>query len=394
MKRSPLLSICLIVLVDVLGLTLILPLLPFYAEHFGAKPFTVGLLMSVFGLCQFIGAPVLGRLSDRVGRKKVLLVSQMGTFVGFLILAFAPSLSWVFLSRIVDGLTAGNISVAQAFIADEAEPRHRARFFAFIGVAFGIGFLIGPAVTGFLLHFGYVYPIFLAALLSLTSVFCTFFLLPSAAGRDSDSVAKESRTVSFQRVLRNRPLLTFLGQFFFFVVGFGTLVSGLALFAERRFTYQGLPFQAREVAYLMAYNGFIGVLAQGIFTGILVRRFGERKIVASGLVGMASGFFILLFAHTIPVLVLSMTVFSAGNALVWPSLTSLISQAAAKGEQGRALGMKESLMAISQVIVPAVGGLLIQWGHLNWWVAMGGTAIAAALAIQAFARKVVLGENA
>src|SRR5580693_4355995 len=166
-NRSPLLPIFLIVLVDVLGMTIILPLLPFYAEHFGASALQVGLLVSTYALCQLVAGPVLGQWSDRMGRRKpLLIVSQLGTFAGFLILASAHSLWVVFLSRVIDGLTAGNLSLAQAYIADVTEPEHRAKSFGIIGIAFGIGFLIGPATSGFLSQYGYTYPILAAAALS------------------------------------------------------------------------------------------------------------------------------------------------------------------------------------------------------------------------------------
>src|SRR4029077_1543312 len=177
-KSSPLLPIFLIVVVDVLGLTIILPLLPFYAESLGATPRVVGLLVSAYAICQLIAGPPLGHLSDRIGRRPVLLVSQVGTCIGFLILAYANTLWVVFLARIIDGLTAGNLTVAQAYIADVTDPEHRTRSFGIIGIAFGLGFLVGPGISGFLAQFGNVYPIFAAAGLSFTSILCTYFLLP------------------------------------------------------------------------------------------------------------------------------------------------------------------------------------------------------------------------
>ncbi|HVW11057.1 MAG TPA: MFS transporter, partial [Bryobacteraceae bacterium] len=156
-NRSPLLPIFLIVLVDILGMTIILPLLPFYALHFGASDTVVGLLISTYALCQLVAGPVLGSWSDRIGRKPLLILSQLGTFIGFLILANAWTLWVIFLSRVIDGITAGNLSLAQAYIADVTEPQNRAKSFGVIGIAFGIGFLVGPGISGFLSQYGYTY---------------------------------------------------------------------------------------------------------------------------------------------------------------------------------------------------------------------------------------------
>ncbi|HVY46498.1 MAG TPA: MFS transporter, partial [Minicystis sp.] len=177
--KSPLLPIFLTVFVDVLGLTLVLPLLPFYAEHFGATAFEVTMIAASYSACQLVSGPLLGRLSDRVGRKPTLLASQMGTLVGFLVLAFASQLWMLFLGRIIDGSTAGNLSIAQAYISDVTTPDKRTRAFAVIGISFGMGFLIGPALSGVLAQrWGYAAPMFLAAALSATSVLTTATLLP------------------------------------------------------------------------------------------------------------------------------------------------------------------------------------------------------------------------
>src|SRR5271169_5526267 len=181
LRPSPLLAIFLIVAVDILGLTIMIPLLPFYAEKLGASPTQVGLLIGVYAACQLVSGPLLGRLSDFTGRKPLLLVSQVGTLIGFLILAFAPSLWVVFIARVIDGATAGNLSLAQAYISDVTRPEERAKSFGVIGIAFGMGFLIGPAISGFLSTYGYQYPIFAAAALSATSILATYFLLPEDA---------------------------------------------------------------------------------------------------------------------------------------------------------------------------------------------------------------------
>src|SRR5512136_2197359 len=167
-----------IVLIDLLGLTIIIPLMPLYAATFGASPLVIGLLGAIYPIMQFIGAPVLGRLSDRYGRRPILLISQLGTFVGFVILGFANALWMLFLSRIVDGISGANISTAQAYIADVSDEKNRAKNFGLIGAAFGLGFIIGPAVGGFLSQFGYQVPAFFAAGLSLLSITLTYIMLP------------------------------------------------------------------------------------------------------------------------------------------------------------------------------------------------------------------------
>ena len=141
--------------VDVLGLTIMIPLLPFYAEKLGASPFEVGWLIGVYAVCQLISGPLLGRMSDHMGRKPLLIVSQLGTFTGFIITAFAPNLWILFLARAIDGSTAGNLSLAQAYISDVTKPEDRAKSFGIIGIAFGMGFLIGPAISGFLARYDY-----------------------------------------------------------------------------------------------------------------------------------------------------------------------------------------------------------------------------------------------
>ncbi|MDQ2945395.1 MAG: MFS transporter, partial [Acidobacteriota bacterium] len=224
MRRSPLFPIFLIVSVDVLGLTIILPLLPFYAEKFGATPTVVGLLVSTYAFCQLIAGPVLGQMSDRSGRRPLLLVSQAGTFIGFLILAYAGSLWVIFLSRILDGFTAGNLSLAQAYISDVTKPEERAKSFGIIGIAFGMGFLIGPGISGFLSQYSYQLPIFAAAALSATSILATYFLLPNNAPVSSKDTAARRLTLldwrTYARYFRRPELAPLLWQFFAFTFAF------------------------------------------------------------------------------------------------------------------------------------------------------------------------------
>jgi len=372
MKKSPLLSIFLIVLVDVLGLTIILPLLPFYAESMGATPATVGLLVSTYALCQLIAGPPLGHLSDRMGRKPVLLVSQMGTCAGFIILASARVLWIVFLARVIDGLTAGNLTVAQAYISDVTTPEQRTKSFGIIGIAFGLGFLVGPGVSGFLAQFGATYPIFAAAGLSFTSIMCTYFLLPSVQPHpDADEHNSPSRWKSYVESFKDAQLGPMLLQFFAFTFAFSTFFSGFALFAERRFTHNAVPFGPKEVGYLFAFSGFIGVLIQGGGMGPLVKATGESRLVQMGFATMAAGFALLSGVHGLPYLLVAIGLLTFGSAILRPSLTTLITIRAARHRQGLVIGLMQSLMSISQIVAPVIAGLLIQSQFLSMWALAG-----------------------
>jgi DHA1 family tetracycline resistance protein-like MFS transporter len=373
----PLLPIFLIVLVDVLGLTIVLPLLPVYGESFGASAFVAALLVPVYSACQLFSGPVLGNMSDRIGRRRVLLLSQAGTFIGFLMIAGAHALWMIFLGRILDGLTAGNLSVAQAYIADNTEPKHRTRAFAFIGIAFGIGFLLGPAVTAFLSRFGMSVPLYCAAGLSLTSIACTFTLLP----RDTPSGARAPAAADLPAGRRlgllewgryagflRRPILGgVLAEFFFYQMSFSMFISGFALFAERRYTWHSQPFTPHEIGLLYAFSGLIGIIVQGGLLGRAVRVFKERRLVAMGLCSMAAGYALLGYVEPVGPLLVAVGLSSIGNSVLRPSLTTIVTQVVPDAERGVALGLMQSLASLASITAAPISGWLIDHQHLTSW---------------------------
>jgi DHA1 family tetracycline resistance protein-like MFS transporter len=368
LRQSPLLPIFLIVLVDILGLTIMLPLLPFYAEHLGASALVVGLLTSSYAFCQLIAGPILGRLSDRMGRKPLLIVSQIGTLIGFLILAVSNTLWLVFLSRIIDGLTAGNLSLAQAYIADVTEPENRAKSFGVIGIAFGIGFLIGPGVSGYLSQFGYSYPIFAAASLSALSIVCTATLLPKVEPHTADSDGGPGGRrlgildwKGYAQYFARPDLGPLLWQFFFFAFSFSLFITGYALFSERR-----LHMGPKDVGYVLAWVGFLGIILQGGLMGRLVKRFGERTLVWTGFLISATSNAWMAFLQTIPQMFANAT-YGAYGGVVRPSVTALISHKASRREQGVVLGLTQSITSVCQIIGPIVAGALIDRGYLEAW---------------------------
>lgn len=375
MRKFPLLPIFLIVAVDVLGLTIMIPLLPFYAEKLGASPSQVGWLVSVYALCQLFSGPLLGRLSDRTGRKPLLIVSQIGTLIGFLVTAWAGTLGMVFLGRIIDGATAGNLSLAQAYISDVTKPEERAKSFGIIGIAFGLGFLIGPAVSGFLSTYDYRYPIYAAALMSFTSILATTFLLPSASsvppkqGEPTGPGGKRLSLVAwgaYARYFKRPELGNLLFQFLTFTFSFAMFVSALPLFVERRLTWNGRPFGPEQTGYAWAYAGFMGIFLQGPALGRLVKRFGEAALTRIGFAAYGIGYVMLAFCHSVPWLVASMTALVLGG-LVRPTLTSSITQRTSRDEQGVVLGLTQSLNSVSQIVAPPLAGWMIQHNLLTGW---------------------------
>ncbi len=372
--KKVLLPIFLIVAVDIMGMTIVLPLLPFYAERFGATPQVVGLLVTTYALCQLIAGPLLGRLSDRHGRKPWLIVSQIGTFIGLLVLGGARTLAWLFFSRFLDGITAGNLSLAQAYISDVTEPEDRAKSFGVIGIAFGLGFLIGPALSGFLAQYDYSYPAWAAAALSLTSIFCTWTLLPEAAPVDDDGSGKRLNLLdwsAYAEYFRRAELAPLLAQFFLFCLMFSMFISGFALFAERRFA-----FGPREVGYLYAYSGLLGVVIQGGLLGRLVKRFGERALARAGFACAAAGLAGLAFTSPVPALILVFTATSFGTGVLRPALTSLVTRAVGRKEQGVVLGLTQTLNSTASILSPLIAGFLIGRGELAAW-ALAAAALSA-----------------
>lgn len=352
--------IFLTVFVDVLALTFVLPLLPYYAQTFGASPLQVGLLLASFSLCQFVSGPILGRMSDRYGRKPVLVTSQLGTLIGLLVIGTAGSLTWLFVGRILDGLTAGNLSIAQAYITDETKPEERTKAYSFFGIAFGVGFLVGPALSGALAkRYGYAAPALGAAGLSLLSIVLSTTLLPNR--KPAPILERVGFLPALRRVLGRSVVRSRILELFGFVFSFAILTGGLALFLERR-----LKFDVEQVGYAFAFSGLVGGLVQG-GVGRAAKRLGESRLSAIGLVLMSVGYVILAFSYNLPTLALALGIGGVGAAVVRPALTTMIAGSVADGERGLVLGVSQSASSLGQTLGPAVAGLVIGVGALRAW---------------------------
>ena len=388
MTSRPLLAISFIVFVDVLAFTLVLPYLPFYAEHFGASPSEVGLLITVFAFCQFLAGPVLGRLSDQMGRKPVLILSQIGTFAGFIILSLSTHLWMVYLARIIDGITAGNITVAQAAMSDVTQPHERAKAFSLIGVAFGLGFFIGPAIAGLLTHYGYQAPAWGAAFFSFCSILCTTFLF-----KDADHIKQGSQPFRIRRqdlgsAFNLRPLIKYLKlpklrpymiQLFFFNLSFSSQISGFAMFAERKLLWNGVPFGAKEVGYVYAYLGFLGIGIRSALIARMTSRFGEKITSRIGFISQGLGYASYAFVTNVPTLLIAATVGSLGSGLVRPALSALMSKEVSEREQGVVFGVSQSLASLAAIAAPLIAGALLQHSAPENWALFSGISMLIAL---------------
>jgi multidrug resistance protein len=352
---SPLAVIFLTVFIDLIGFGIIIPLLPFYAESFGANALMVGLLTASFSLMQFIFAPIWGRLSDNVGRRPIILVGLFGSFVSYLIFGLAQSLTVLFAARIAAGIAGANIPAAQAFIADSTTPDNRAKGMGLVGAAFGLGFIFGPAIGGFLSQWGYATPALFASGLSLAN-FCTaYFVLPESrtaeARRASRATVRGGRVEALRRALARPHLPSLLLVYFVVVAAFAGFEATFALFSERRF-----GFTALTIGYMFAFIGVVLSVVQGTLVGRVVRRIGERRVVPLAILVLATGLAAVAFAQSLVLLTLATGLIAVGMGFNSPSLMSLISRLSSRDEQGGVLGVSQSLASLARVIGPAWGG--------------------------------------
>ena len=373
--------IFIVVFVDLLGFSIILPLLPYYARNFNATPQMVGILIASYSICQFLASPILGDLSDRYGRRPVLLYSQIGSCLGFVLMGVALNLPnpllWLFVARIIDGLTGGNLTVAQAYISDITRPEERARNFGMIiGVSFGLGFLIGPMLGGFLSRFGYDIPAYAAAFFSLSSVLATLFLLPESQHEREEKVpgilSYYTRAFDYLGIGELRRLLMI---FFFMSLPFGLYVTMYPLFTDLQ-----LHLTAEQAGYFLGLAGFLGIVWQGAVIGPLVKRIGDYQALVLGLLFSAAGLYFLALVDVWWKLIIVAVLFSFGHGISRPSLTSIITMSAPPQRRGGVLGATTSIESFTRIIAPLIGGAIIAL-HPTWLGWIGGLLFSIAVMI-------------
>jgi DHA1 family tetracycline resistance protein-like MFS transporter len=347
-----------ITFIDIVGFSMLIPILPYFVTHFGVSPLIVGLLASAFSLCQLISGPVWGNMSDRLGRKTVLIISQIGATIGWAMLAFAPNIWIVFLARIIEGTSGGNIGITQAYAADVVRPEERARAFGLIGAMFGAGMVFGPAGCGFLFaHYGFKAPFLAAAALQLLTLLLTIFLLPESR----EHLEAETAGVDFKEIAKNfakphlRPLL--LQKLALSLSLYGWFMV-IALYLKGQ-----LHFTLVETTIYYSVFAVLGVIINVFMVGALSKRLGDRGMSTLGLVGLVAAFGIVPFVHATPMLIVAMALFSFGMALANTGVTAMISNASTDREQGTVLSVASSLDSVAGIVAPPVStGMLAQFG--------------------------------
>ncbi|MEO6325846.1 MAG: MFS transporter, partial [Thermoanaerobaculia bacterium] len=361
-KNSAVLIVFLTVFIDLLGFGIVIPLLPLYAERYHPSPFQFGLLMSSYSLMQFLFAPILGRLSDRVGRRPVLLVSLLGTVIGYLIFAFAHTLTALFAARILDGITGGNIGTAQAVIADSTSREERSKGMGMVGMAFGLGFIFGPAIGGFAVRLGEAAPGLFAAALSFVAFLWTLFRLPETrpAGAPAGSWSLFSgKALARSFSLRGVGILILIG---------GVATTAFATFEVTfsQFLHGTFALGPSRVAWIFVIIGVTSATTQGVLIRRLIPRLGEEKLIALGTGLLGTGFLLLLFVRDVRSLIPVIVLLAFGSGLLNPSLSGLVSRRAPAEAQGEVLGSFQAVSSLGRIIGPFWGeNVFLRFGPIG-----------------------------
>ena len=361
---------------DVLGFTILIPILPFYAEHFGASPTTIGAIYATLAVCSLLSSPFWGRLSDRIGRKGVLIAAQVAGLLGFSLLAAGTALWTIFVARAIEGLGGGGLGVTQAYVTDVTRPSERARAFGLVGATFGFGFLIGPALASVLVRYGYQVPFWVAAALAGLTVVLTIVLLPESKG-----AVKTAPTLAEVRASLRSPVLgrLILTQFAF-ALAFTSWVTAFALFAERV-----VGFGAPQTANTFILSSIVAIVVQLWFIGRLVDRFGEGRVAIAGLACAVCAYAGVAFVTAPLMLFAFIVLWSLSSALIRPSLGALVSEAAPADQRGTILSVNDSFNYLAFLISPFLSTTVLRINpHLTGIVPTLFSAIAILLGYRLF----------
>lgn len=354
-KNRSLIIIALIALVNMLGYGIIIPILYAYSKKFGLSDFQNGLLFAMFSICQFLSTPIIGRLSDKYGRRPLLIISITGTAISFFIMAFAQNALFLFAARALDGLTAGNIPVAFAVISDSTKPEERPKAFGLIGASFNFGFVFGPAVAAFTLTFGQNMPFIIAGIITLIAVTLTYLYLPETNKHTGET--KKGKLFDFSRLWHTLydPAVgtTFLISLIFYLAFSAAIIYGFQPFAINI-----LKLTSSQNAVLFTVFGAVGLISQTLIVQKVAKKFGVKKAFSAGLLLTAFSCVLLFFSRTLWLFVIASVVMGVVNSIVQTLLPTIISQEADEKSQGSIMGLNSSYQSIGMIFGPIIGGLI------------------------------------
>jgi DHA1 family tetracycline resistance protein-like MFS transporter len=379
MKKSPLVSMLSIVFIDLIGFGMIIPILPLYAQRFQATEWQIGLLLASYSFMQFLASPVLGWFSDRYGRKPVLLCSLIGSATGYILMADANSLAMLFLARILAGVAGASVGTASAYIADITPPEDRSKRMGLIGAAFGIGFVLGPAIGGILSQWSVIAPFWFAAALSILNAVLMWIVLPEPDRHTARQQGPANLKQTFEQAGSWRlGVVTII--YFIAIAGFAIVTVIYPQVSHRRF-----ELNQSQISFIFVMFGLIGAAIQGGGIGRLVKRFGDVNLAIAGFAIMAISMMMMPLAGSIPLFLLFTAGLAVGNSLSQPTVNAIASKGASAALQGRVLGVLQSAGSLGRVFGPVLAGFLLSGDHTRPDAQYGNTPFLAGAVIIALA---------
>jgi DHA1 family tetracycline resistance protein-like MFS transporter len=345
---------------EVLGFSSVIPIIPFLGLSLGLNALEIGLILSIFSICQLFASPITGKLSDRYGRKPLLLFSQTSTLIGFILLGLATNVWILIAARLVDGLLGSNMTVSQAYISDVTNPNHRTKTFGYSSAVFGAGLIFGPVIGGLLLSINFSAPFFFAAGICLLSIILVFIFLPESLKRREDKLKfkfgdiipiKEAKYFFKSALIRGLIVVFFIYNF-----GFMLFINSFPLFAEMQ-----INATPQQVSFYMAWIGVLRVIFQSVLINPILKKFGENKTLVFGVFAMIFAMIFLIFSTFYWIVYLPFFFFAFGTGVARPILTSKLTNTVKREETGSLLGVNNSLTSIGQIITPILGGTVLQF---------------------------------
>lgn len=352
--------IFLIIFTEVLGFSMVLPLVPFLGLSLGLTPIQIGLIISVFSFCQLFASPITGKLSDHFGRKPLFILSQISTFFGFIFLGFATTAILLIVARLIDGLLGSNMTVSQAYISDITEPKHRTRIYGYSSGVFGAGLIFGPLIGGVLSRINYSVPMFFAAAISLVSVALVVFFLPETIIKKTNKISLSFNDIipveDVKRFIKTPKVRNILSMFFIYNIAFFLFISNLALLAEAQF-----HVAADQVSFYMAWIGIIRVIIQTVLIARILRALTENRLLLTGIFFMVISMVTLAFSAEYLFVFVPLIFLAYGTGVSRPILTSQLTTSVTQKETATILGVNNSLNSVAQIITPILGGFIIEY---------------------------------